>query len=126
MALVRRIGFIVEGMVVDGRTARLYGRCAYDEIRVGDLFTDSVTLIPAVTEEDYAREAEVEGRTSVSLRLERITLYRHSIDFLDRGMAAEIDVHGDGLSQVQLHDVLTNDAHVQMTDGRTAETPSMD
>ena len=107
---MRRIGLIVERMSVEGQAAHIAGRCAYDSIRVGDVFTETVTLVPAVTEEDYAREADVKERKSVTLRVREInTAFRQSVDELSHGWTAEVWVEGDGLSCVRLFDVLTNE-----------------
>jgi hypothetical protein len=98
----------VSYVVLEGPTARIGGRCAYESVKVGDVFTEAASTIPATEEADYALEPSIKNRRAVAVHIDAITAYQHSFQELDRGMTAELVVRGEGLSRIVAHDILTN------------------
>ena len=81
------------------------GRCYKGPIYVGDIFTAIYQLTPTKIGIDYGPSIRA-GDKSVSLTVEAIRAYQHTLDWLDEGLTAEIELSGEGAKLLESKFVL--------------------
>lgn len=96
----------VEIEETDGRRVILIGRNYGGELRLGAQFTAVYQLVTPPggdrVSDPYVRANE----RDVCLSVSSIWAYGRSLDFLSHGMTARLTLEGDGVAQLQWHDVL--------------------
>ena len=76
------------------------GRCSRGPIAISDTFRYVYSVTPQPIPEGYG-PPQREDHQPLSLRVESITAYKHSLKELSTGMTAEIELSGNGFELVR-------------------------
>ncbi|WNZ24538.1 hypothetical protein HJG54_17885 [Leptolyngbya sp. NK1-12] len=100
--------FLVDSIERDGEAYCVRGACTHGKIDIGTIFSKAYKKIKRFSN-NQVESIRTENHRVVSLRVEKIIAYRHSLDSLPQGMSGEIYLVGEGGYNLNTEDTLASE-----------------